>query len=99
MFQVCFNNDCQCKKGYSRKGRKSKNWLKTFPPPLPPQEFLPKQMTHQTVLHGKLEQRMDLSQKYLPCFTSLDTTDKGNWQHSPRITIQIPTSLGHNLKP
>lgn len=42
---------------------------------------------------------IDPSQKYLPCFLSLDTSDKGNWQHSLRFTIQMPTSLGHNLKP
>lgn len=103
IFQTCFKHvsmvTALSRGSYSRKDRKSKNWLKTFPPPLPPHEFLPKQMTHQTVLHGKLEQRIDPSQKYLPSFLSLDTTDKGNWQNSLGITIQMPTSSGHNLKP
>lgn len=103
IFQTCFMHvsvvTASARGATGEKVGKANTGSRLFPLLCVPRSFCPSRWHTKLCYIGKLEKRMDLSQKYLSCFLSLDTTGKGNWQHSLQTTIQMPTSLGHNLKP
>lgn len=103
IFQTCFMHvsvvTASARGATGEKVGKANTGSRLFPLLCVPRSFCPSRWHTKLCYIGKLEKRMDLSQKYLSCFLSLDTTGKGNWQHSLQTTIQMPISLGHNLKP